>query len=124
MNLQDDLQQLAHLYGVQTSYHDALGQYREAGPEALLAILAALDAPLERGMADVGEALRARREELDQRLLEPALVAWEGGPLELPLRLTGADGGSLSLHVDLEDGGRRGWSFAVDSLPVVDGSGT
>ncbi len=122
MNSDLDLQELARLYGVQTAYHDALGQHREATPESLLAILAALDAPVV-GRADVEEALRERRAELDSRLLEPVAVAWEGGPLELDLRLGREDGTSLALHVDLEDGGRRGWSFEPAALPLAaDGS--
>jgi 4-alpha-glucanotransferase len=116
VNSDDDLKELAGLYGVQTAYHDALGQYREATPESLLAILAALDAPVE-GSADVAEALKERRAELGSQLIEPVVVAWEGGPLELDLRLGPADGSSLACHVDLEDGGRRGWSFEPGALP-------
>jgi len=123
LNLEDDLKELAGLYGVQTAYHDALGQYREATPEALFAILAALDAPVE-GMAEVPEALAARREELRSRLLEPVVVAWDGGPLEVALRLGPEEGGALSCHVDLEDGGRRAWTFEPAALPPVDAEGT
>ena len=103
MNLEDELKELAGLYGVQTAYHDALGRYREATPEALLAILAALDGQVER-LDEVPEALAARREELLRRLLEPVLVAWDGGPLEIGFRLGPEDGGPLSCHLDLEDG--------------------
>ena len=67
-NEREDLATLARLYGVQTSYHDALGKYVEAGPESLLAVLRSLQAPVE-GMADVPEALRERREELDRRVV-------------------------------------------------------
>ena len=105
----DDLKELARLYGVQTAYDDAMGQHREAAPEPLLAILAALDAQVE-GMADVPEALRARRAELAAELLPPVLVAWEGA-LAIDLRLDGGDGGSIACHVDLEDGGRKAWLF-------------
>jgi 4-alpha-glucanotransferase len=113
----DDLKELAGLHGVQTAYHDALGQYREATAESLLAILGALDVPVE-GMADVAEALGERRAELAGRLIEPVVVAWEGGPLEVDLPLGREDGSSLACHVDLEDGGRRGWSFEPAALPV------
>ena len=34
-----ELRELAHLYGVQTSYNDAMGRHIEAGAEALLAVL-------------------------------------------------------------------------------------
>jgi 4-alpha-glucanotransferase len=73
-NEREDLATLAHLYGVQTSYHDAMGNYVEAEPDSLLAVLRALQAPVE-GMADVPEALRERREELDRRAVEPVTVA-------------------------------------------------
>jgi 4-alpha-glucanotransferase len=123
----DELRELARLYGVQTAYHDALGQYREATPESLLAVLAALDTSVE-GMGDVPEALCARREELALRLVEPVVVAWEGGPLDLDLhwdlRPQAGDGSALACHIDLEDGGRRGWIFDPDTMPAVRADGT
>ena len=62
----DDLKELARLYGVDTSYHDALGQYVEAGPESLLAVLRALGAPVE-SVDDAPAALEERRRELAGR---------------------------------------------------------
>jgi 4-alpha-glucanotransferase len=118
VNPDDDLRELARLYGVQIAYQDAMGQHREASPESLLAVLAALDAPVE-GMGDVLEALLARREELAASLLEPVVVAWEGGPLALDLRLGSEDGSSIACHVDLEDGGRRAWVFDPAALPAA-----
>ena len=111
-----DLELLARLYGVQTSYHDAMGAHRMASPEALLAVLQALDAPLE-GPDGVAEALRARQEELDRQLVEPVVVAWDGGVPELQLRPGGADG-PLAVHLDLEEGGRRAWTFDSAALPA------
>jgi len=43
----EDLLTLAWLYGVQTSYHDAMGRYVEAGADSLLGVLRALQAPVE-----------------------------------------------------------------------------
>src|SRR5581483_1247471 len=43
----DLLRQLAEAYGVYTSYHDDQGRVQEATPEALLAVLRILGAPLQ-----------------------------------------------------------------------------
>ena len=110
----EDLRTLAHLYGVQASYHDALGQYVEAGPESLLGVLKALGAPLD-SFADLPEALRSRRDELAERVLEPVVVAWDGHARDIDLRLGNARG-SLACHLDLEGGERRGWVLDLDSL--------
>ncbi|HYG64096.1 MAG TPA: 4-alpha-glucanotransferase, partial [Thermoanaerobaculia bacterium] len=110
----EDLKSLAGLYGVQTSYWDAMGRHVEASPDSLLAALAALEAPVER-REDVPEALAARHEELADRLIEPVVVAWDGHAPEIELRTRG--GGSAGLHLDLEGGERRGWMVDLDSLP-------
>jgi 4-alpha-glucanotransferase len=114
----EDLKTLAHLYGVQTSYQDAMGNHVEAGPESLLGVLRALEAEVD-SMADVPEALRARRDELAKRVLEPVVVAWDGHAREIELRLGGSESlrGSLACHLDLEGGERRGWVLDLDSLP-------
>jgi 4-alpha-glucanotransferase len=117
LNPENDVRELARLYGVETAYQDAMGQHREASPESLLGVLAALDVPVD-GMAEVDEALRARREELSERLLEPVAVAWGGGPPAFDLRLGREDGSSIACHIDLEDGGRRAWVFEPAALPV------
>jgi len=114
-----DLKTLADLYGVQTSYQDSQRQTVEAGAEALMGVLKSLEAPVD-SLADVAEALSARREELAERVLEPVVVAWDGRASEIDLRLAGplATGrGSLACHLDLEGGERRGWVLDLDSLP-------
>ena len=120
-NEQDDLRRLARLYGVQTSYTDAQGKHVEARPESLLGVLRALDAPVE-GLGDVAEALRAREEELAERVLEPVVVVWDGHARDLEVRLPGSHG-SLACHLDLENGERRGWVLDVEGLPQT-GEGT
>lgn len=114
--LQEDLHALAGLYGVQTSYWDAMGRFIEASPESLLAVLRALEAPVET-MADIPEALRERRQELAERVLEPVVVAWDGHSRGIDLRLGSGARGSLACHLDLEGGERRGWVLDVESLP-------
>ncbi len=111
----EDLLTLAQLYGVQSSYHDALGKFVEASPESLLAALRALQAPVD-GMADVPAALRERRDELAGQLLEPVIVAWDGHPPAIELR-PGAGNGSLAYHLDLQGGERRGQILDLASLP-------
>ncbi|HBL26945.1 MAG TPA: 4-alpha-glucanotransferase [Acidobacteria bacterium] len=120
-NEQEDLKSLAGLYDVQTAYTDATGRHVEAGAEALLAILRSLGAAVD-GPADVAEALRARRDELAGRTLEPVVVAWDGRARDLDVRLRGASG-TLACHLDLENGERRGWMLDVESLPFA-GDGT
>src|SRR4029077_14416279 len=112
----DDLKTLARLYGVQTSYWDALGRHVEASPESLLAALAAMNAledPVA-GPGDVGEALQARYEELAGRLIEPVVVAWDGHVSAIELRLGGDRDdrsrarGAVGCPLRLEGGGRGG----------------
>jgi 4-alpha-glucanotransferase len=119
------LRELAALYGIQLSYHDALGRLVEAPAESLLAALTVLAGPPFYGMEDVGEALAARRAELDSRLIEPVLVAWDGRLSRIALRLApdgrgggaGSGGATASAHLDLEGGERRAWTYDLDSLP-------
>jgi 4-alpha-glucanotransferase len=112
-----ELLELARLFGVQTSYHDAMGGFVEAGAEALLGAVAALGAQLD-GPAEVGEALRARREELAERLVEPVVVAWDGRVPAIPLR-PGLTRGAVACHLDLESGERRGLVHDLASLPEI-----
>jgi 4-alpha-glucanotransferase len=68
---------LARLYGIQTSYIDMGKQRRRADPEAVLLVLRALGAGVER-FDDVAPALARRKEELRKRTVEPVMVAWDG----------------------------------------------
>ncbi len=118
----EELLLLARAYGVQTSYDDAWGNYVEAGPEALLGVLRALQAPVD-GMADVGAALRERHEELAGRMAEPVVVAWDGHAPSIEVRLAPGDAGSgaLAWHLDLEGGERRAEVADLDALPRTEG---
>jgi 4-alpha-glucanotransferase len=121
------LLELACSYGVEPSYLDMRGRRVEVSAEALLAVTSALAGPLD-CMAEVAEALAARRAELASRLVEPVLVAWDGRLTRITLRLPAggdarAGGGaasssSLACHLDLESGERRAWTYDLDSLPA------
>jgi 4-alpha-glucanotransferase len=115
------LRELARLHGVETSYQDAFGRRVEAGPESLVPVLSALGAPLDR-VEDAPEALRELRQELEERVIEPVIVAWDGKAPDAMLRF-GSDSGKLAIRFDLEGGERFAWDRELSSLPVADSSG-
>lgn len=57
------LRLLAKCYGIQTAYRDNDRLYHRATPEALMAILRGLGAPLET-MDDIPDALRVYRQDI------------------------------------------------------------
>ena len=80
------LHNLARLYDVQTVYRDGLGELREAPPEAILSALRSLGAPIET-LKDVPNARRQQRQALWQCAIEPVIIAWQGDPLKVKVRL-------------------------------------
>lgn len=120
MPLSPALRRLARLHGVQTAYRDQEGRWREAGEDALLAVLAELDAPL----ADPGEVdAAARRSRLARwrRRLEPVLVAGPAtqgeGRRMATLRVPYAERGlDLELRLEREDGEASEWSARPSTL--------
>jgi 4-alpha-glucanotransferase len=114
-----DLNQLAELYGVQTSYYDVTGKLTQAAPEPLLRVLRGLGAPVQK-VADAPAALRQRRQDEWRRWLEPVTVAWDGGPTELVFRLPTKQFPSvLGCSLELETGERRSWSCRSSELSHV-----
>ena len=112
------LAQLARLYGVQPFYYDVAHQRRAASPEAMLALLRALGAPVERP-ADVRAAVRERRDRSWTTPAEPVHLAWDGRPLPLELRLPVARADArATCTLTLEDGDARVWSARLADLPV------
>ncbi|MGE5302732.1 MAG: 4-alpha-glucanotransferase [Alphaproteobacteria bacterium] len=86
MSEREQLRCLARLYGVQPSYYDMFGRLNEPPPEALLDVLRMLGAAVEK-MADLGGALRERRQFLAQQMMKPVVVLWDGKPGNLELRV-------------------------------------
>jgi 4-alpha-glucanotransferase len=102
------LEDLARSYGVQLGYRSLTGEWKVPGDEALVGVLRALGAPLA-SPAEAAEALRVRRRGQREQLVEPVLVAWNGRPARLPLRLTPRErGATVRLTAVLEDGGEFG----------------
>ena len=72
----DQLHELARLYRLETSFYDGLGDFRQSPPEAILAVLQSMGAPLN-SLRDVPDALRHFRSSLDNDFIEPVTVAWQ-----------------------------------------------
>jgi len=114
------LHELARLYGVQTAYYNVLHQRRPASVNTLLSILKALGSSLER-LEDIPSALRTRRKELWQHILEPVTVAWDGNLSSLSLRLPASVAeATLVCHLTMEDGECREQSYPARDLKTLE----
>ncbi|RLC94507.1 MAG: 4-alpha-glucanotransferase [Chloroflexi bacterium] len=113
------LQRLAHEYGVQTAYYDVNRQRQTASVEVLLAVLQSLGAPVAR-VEDVPQALRERRQAAWERPVEPVIVAWNGQPplieLRLPANLADVP---MAGQLTLDTGERRVWQWRGVDLPLL-----
>ncbi len=118
-----ELEALARLYQVQPTYVTADGERRTAHPDAVLAVLRALGAPVE-GPGDVPAALRAAEDERARRLVPPVAVHWQGQDDALRLHLREEEAGRpLRCHLFTEAGDTLEWDgdlSVVDSRRVGD----
>ena len=113
------LQNLARAYGVETEYRDINGRRQEACPEALLAVLQALGAPIER-IDDIPAARWERRQLYWRQPLEPVIVAWDGASAETDLRLlSDKASGTVQCHLKLETGEVQHWTIDLAGLPTT-----
>src|SRR5262249_40497426 len=114
------LHALADSYGVQKSYFDDQGKVISATPDALLAVLGVLGAPLQRP-EEAADSLRARRQTIWRRAIEPVHVARDGCAVDVPLRLPAtAASAQLTCRLSLDWGETKEWHVSVASLPVID----
>ena len=110
------LQRLARLFGVEPSYTDGLGRARSAGDEALLAILRARGAQLERP-DQAEDAARARERDLWRRPLPAVAVSFDGEPPRIAVRLPRERAhGRFELQVRFEEGGEGRWAVDLGGL--------
>jgi 4-alpha-glucanotransferase len=110
--------ELAVLYGLQLDYWDASGTQRRPSDEAIVAVLAALGAPVAT-VDDLADAARARRRELWSRLAEPVVAVIAGEPAAISLRVPGWATGGARATLTLEDGGERTFSFELGALAIA-----
>jgi len=113
----NQLYQLARLYNLQTAYTDGMGHRRQASSESILQVLGAMGVSAG-SMEDLTGAISQRYRTLWGRCIEPVIVAWEGQPVELVLRLSRAGAkDSISLKLNLDTGEVREWTFRISRLP-------
>lgn len=114
------LRRLARLYDVQPAYVDQEGRTVSASPEALLAALRALGAPVD-SARELAGAIRERRRELWGWRFGPVFVAWDGVLPALELRLPAHDAiGAVELRLELEDEAEtRHWRAGLEESPVL-----
>ncbi len=118
------LARLAALYGVQTRYRDALGRERVSPDESVIQTLLALGAKVN-GTSGLESAVRSRERELQSRMMEPVVIAWEGVLPDLTFRLpprVHATGRVVFCELQLEEEVVR-WSLPLDGLPAGDPAG-
>jgi len=113
------LHRLAHSYGVQTSYYDVFQHRKAASPEALLAVLRALGAPLLT-LADATSAWREYQQAKWRQWLEPVTLAWGGEPPVIEVRLpSSANNIPIIGHLALESGEQYSWRWFTEELSVL-----
>lgn len=113
----NQLNELAGLYGIETSYYDISGRQIHANPEALIAILRVAGVDAGSG-ADIDAALVAARQRKWRHAIEPVAVAWLGRETSIELRIP-ADAWDETLEWRLlfEDGTTRTGTTRVSDLP-------
>ncbi|MFD1504530.1 4-alpha-glucanotransferase [Georgenia yuyongxinii] len=109
----DDLRRLAGAHGVATEFWDYTGRHRPVTAAAIRAVLGALGVP-----AGTSEEVRAALVEAElapwRAPLPPSVVVRAGREHEVPVHVP--DGATVTVHVDLEDGGT--WPLTQKDLWV------
>lgn len=109
------LVELARLHDVQPAYVDASGRRVRTPPDALLGALRALGVPVD-GPGNVADAVRDRRRRLEERVVEPVVVAWDGRLRDVRVRAAG----KARVDVAVQDGARA--RLAVEAARAPDGA--
>lgn len=105
------LRELARLHGLQTAYYDASKVRRTASADTIFAVLRGLGVAVETP-DDVPAALRDRHAEIEQEMVEPVLVAWDGRLDGVGVHFPVGASGTAAVTIDIEGGGHI--SQAVD----------
>jgi 4-alpha-glucanotransferase len=95
------------------------GRRQTAAPDVLLLVLRALGAAVER-LPDAPAAVRARRQALWARGVEPVVVAWEGAAGRVKVRRPAARADTpLICRLRLESGDVQTWTAAASTLETL-----
>lgn len=102
-----ELQELAMACGVQTSYVGADDEVHEADPQVVLSILRALAVAVDR-TKDAGPALRTRRRDAAERMVEPVIALRDSESSEFVITVPdNIEVETLWLSIEFEDGSTR-----------------
>ena len=113
------LRLLARAYGIETAFYDVFHRRRSASPEALLRVLQAIGAPVAR-MEDADVALRERRQQTWNSVLEPVVIVRANAPAHIEARVPERASTSRSrCSLTLEDGSVKEWSQDLDAAPTL-----
>jgi 4-alpha-glucanotransferase len=124
--MDDKLNRLADLVGIEARYWDIEGGLHETGPDTARALLGALGFRADSDAA-VSESLARLEAEEWRETLPPVIIAREGRDISVPLRLPAAGGDHLHWRIYLESGeiaegtGRLG-DLAVEGTGSRDGT--
>jgi 4-alpha-glucanotransferase len=104
---EQELSDLASLYGVETSYVGKDGASHDADHDVILSILRSLGVTIDHPK-DAGLARRSRRLEMAQRMLEPVIVLRDDQPTEITVTIPERVAtNTLWLTFEFEDGTTR-----------------
>lgn len=113
------LRRLASAWGLQIGYYDIQRVWREPSQEAILSVLRALGAGLER-MEDVPSALKAAQESLWRSPLEPGIPCLEEEPVRIRVRPPKSPrSGSLVFEVHEEEGTLKRIELPYEALSPI-----
>src|SRR6185312_2145712 len=124
--MDEALNKLADLAGIEARYWDIEGRLHETSPETARRLLGALGLPAET-QAEISASLAQLEEEQWRETLPPVIVATEGREIAIPLRLSAAAALTLRWSLDLE-GGRQVEGecnladLAIESTGALDGT--
>ena len=105
---------------MQTAYYGLHRRRVQSSVESLLGVFKALGAPVN-SIDDVPLALRERKQSLYQRIVEPVMVAWDGGPPVIKVCLSSESADvSATGRLELESGESRSWKWAIGELPFIE----
>lgn len=107
------LEDLAHLNGIQTTYHRIDGSICVANPDVLRAILRALDQPSDTHQ-EIANTTFALKQKKAETILSPVIVAWEDRPTSVTLHHGHVESARTArCTLTIEDGATHRWEVPL-----------